>query len=486
MSKPLYDAVVIGSGPNGLAAAITLAQTGRSVLVIEGASTIGGGMRTSELTKPGYLHDHCSAVHPLAVATKFLRSLPLAVHGLEWIRTPISLAHPLDDGSAAVLRRSMAETGLVRRDGRFKPDEGRYQLLMAPLVENWSFIEDVALAPLRLRIPKKPYAIARFGWKAIQPATRLAEEFKSESTKALFAGIAAHSMLPLSERGTSAVALVLAAAGHVAGWPIPRGGSQSIASALASYFQSLGGEIVTNWQVKSLDELPKAPLVMCDIGPHALAQIAGKRLPSSFAKRLRAFKYGPAAFKLDWALAAPIPWISPACREAGTVHVGGSLEQIAESEEKPARGQISQRPFVLVAQQSLFDSTRAPAGRHTGWAYCHVPSGSVFDTTEVAQTTAAIENQVERFAPGFRDRILARSVRTPAQLETENANLVGGDIAGGSTSLIQMVFRPTRWRYRTPAKGVYLCSASTPPGPGVHGLCGYYAAHEAVAAAERK
>jgi phytoene dehydrogenase-like protein len=486
MSKGQYDAVVIGSGPNGLAAAITLAQTGRSVLVIEAAPTIGGGMRTSDLTRPGYLHDHCSAVHPLAVATRFIRSLPLAQHGLEWIHPKIPLAHPLDDGSAAVLRRAISGTGLMRRDGRFTPDEGSYQLLMAPLVEIWDSIESVALGPLRARIPKDPLPLARFGWKAIQPASHLAMRFKSDATKALFAGLAAHSMMPLSARATSAVGLVLALAGHVAGWPIPRGGSQRIACAMASYFQSLGGEIETNWRVTTLDELPEAKLILCDVGPHALADIAGERLPGSFARELRKFRYGAAAFKADWSLAGPIPWTNPACREAGTVHVGGSLPEIVASEAAPARGEISARPFVLVAQQSLFDATRSPDGRQTGWAYCHVPHGAHFDEKGIAAMTAAIEIQIERFAPGFRERILERAVRTPANLEAENPNMVGGDIAGGSTDLRQLFFRPTRQQYRTPVKGLYLCSASTPPGAGVHGLCGYYAASAAIEDDERE
>ncbi len=488
MSKSNYDAVVIGSGPNGLAAAITLARSGRSVLVIEAAPEVGGGLRTSELTLPGYLHDHCSAVHPMAVATGFFRSLPLEQHGLQWIQPKIPLAHPLDDGSAAVLRRSVPETGAVRRDGRFTPDEGSYQWLMAPIVQNWETIESEVLAPPRPRIPPHLRTLVSFGWKAIQPATRLAQEFKSEATKALFSGIAAHSILPLTERGTSAAGLLLAAAGHVAGWPIPRGGSRGIAVALASYFQSLGGEVETGWTVRSLDELPAAPLVLCDTGPHALAEIAGNRLPDSFKNALRRFRYGGAAFKLDWALDGPIPWTNPACREAGTVHVGGSLAEIAASEASlgasPASSEIPKRPFVLVAQQSLFDNTRAPDGRHTGWAYCHVPNGAHFDAKAEAEMAASIENQVERFAPGFKDRILARCVRTPARLEEENPNLVGGDIAGGSMNLRQLLFRPTRRLYGTPAKGLYLCSASTPPGGGVHGLCGYYAALQAIRKAD--
>ncbi len=453
-----YDAIIIGSGPNGLCAAITLAQAGRSVLVVEANSYIGGGLHSAELTEPGFIHDLCSAVHPLAVATSFFRSLPLASQGLEWIQPDLPLAHPLDSGEAAILERSLAVAA---------------RLGIESIVKRWDAIERDVLGPIRM--PRHPLATLPFAFKALQPASLLARwSLHSVESRALFAGLAAHSFLPLSAWGTSAVALVLAAAGQVAGWPIPKGGSRSIALALASYLRSLGGVITTDWRVRSLDELPTAPIILCDTGPHALAQIAGSRLPVAFRRALKRYRYGPAAFKLDWALREPIPWRATACRRAGTIHLGGTLEEIIESESAAARGAHATRPFVLLSQPSLFDSSRAPTGRHTAWAYCHVPNGSNVDMT------APIEAQVERFAPGFRDVILARSARTPADLQRDNANLVGGDIAGGSVDLRQLLFRPTWRQYRTPARGLYLCSASTPPGAGVHGLCGFFAAQAAL------
>jgi phytoene dehydrogenase-like protein len=466
-----YDGIVVGSGPNGLCAAITLAQTGRSVLVVEANSYIGGGLHSAELTEPGFIHDVCSAVHPLAVATSFLPSLPLASHGLTWIQPNLPLAHPLDSGHSAVLD-SLEGTGYVDKDGALHAPEQAYSRLMQRIVRNWRAIEHDFLAPLG--VPQHPLADVHFAVKALLPAALLARSaLASSESRALFAGLAAHSFLPLTDLGTSAVALVLAAAGHREGWPIPMGGSRSIAQALASYFRSLGGEIVTGWQVRSLDELPRAPIVLCDTGPHALAAMA-PRLPAEFQRALKRYRYGAAAFKLDWALREPIPWRNSACRRAGTVHLGGTLEEIIEAERAPAHGRHAAQPFVLLAQPSLFDASRAPSGRHTAWAYCHVPHASKIDMT------AQIEAQVERFAPGFGDVVLARSVRTPADLERANANLVGGDIAGGMTDLRQILLRPT-WRgYRTPVRGLYLCSASTPPGGGVHGLCGYYAAQAAL------
>jgi phytoene dehydrogenase-like protein len=453
-----YDAIVIGSGPNGLCAAITLARAGRSVLVVEANSYIGGGLHSAELTEPGYIHDVCSAVHPLAVATSFFRSLPLTAHGLEWIQPELPLAHPFDSGEAAVLDRSQA---------------GAARLKIEPIVKNWDAIERDILGPLRL--PRHPLATLPFALKALQPASLLARRsFHSVETRALFAGLAAHSFLPLNAWGTSAVALVLAAAAHVAGWPIAKGGSRSIALALASYLRSLGGVITTGWRVRGLDELPSAPIALCDTGPHALAEIGGRRLPAAFQRALKRYRYGAAAFKLDWALREPIPWRNAACHKAGTVHIGGTLEEISESESAPARGEHAARPFVLLSQPSLFDASRAPTGRHTAWAYCHVPNGSHFDMTE------RIEEQIERLAPGFREVILARAVRRPLDLERDNANLVGGDIAGGSVQLRQLLLRPTWRQYRTPTRGLYLCSASTPPGAGVHGLCGFFAAQAAL------
>jgi phytoene dehydrogenase-like protein len=457
-----YDAVVVGSGPNGLCAAITLAQTGRSVLLVEANSYIGGGLHSAELTEPGFIHDVCSAVHPLAVATSFFRSLPLEKYGLQWIQPDLPLAHPLDSGNCAVLDRSLERTG-----------DQSYMRLMRPVVKNWRAIEQDALAPIG--VPHHPFPTGRFGVKALQPASWLARHsLRSVESRALFAGLAAHSFLPLSYWGTSAVALVLGAAGHVAGWPIPMGGSRSIALALAAYLRSLGGEIVTSWRVQSLEELPPAPIILCDVGPHALARIAGARLPLKFGRALENYRYGPAAFKLDWALREPIPWSNAACRRAGTIHLGGTLEEIIASEIAPTQGVHSSRPFVLLSQPSLFDSSRAPQGKHTAWAYCHVPNASNVDMTN------QMEAQIERFAPGFRDTILARSIRTPANLERDNANLVGGDIAGGRANLKQLFLRPTWRNYRTPVRGLYLCSASTPPGAGVHGLCGFFAAQSAI------
>jgi phytoene dehydrogenase-like protein len=468
-----YDAIVVGSGPNGLCAAITLAQTGRSVLVVEANSYIGGGLHSAELTEPGFIHDVCSAVHPLAVATRFFSSLPLQSHGLEWIQPDLPLAHPLDSGHSAVLDQSLERTGYFDSDGALHAPDHAYVQLMRPILKHWRAIERDMLAPIGM--PHHPLATLPFGVKALLAATLMARlALRSDESRALFAGLAAHSFLPLTRLGTSAVALVLGAAGHFAGWPIPMGGSRSIAQALASYLRSLGGVIVTGWQVCSLDELPPAPMILCDTGPHALAEIAGARLPLNFRSALRGYRYGAAAFKVDWALREPIPWRNAACRRAGTVHLGGSLAEIVDAESAPARGLHAAKPFVLLSQPSLFDPSRAPHGKHTAWAYCHVPNGSATDMT------ARIEAQVERFAPGFADVILARAVRSPADLERANANLVGGDITGGEASLRQILFRPT-WRgYRTPARGLYLCSASTPPGAGVHGLCGYYAARAAL------
>jgi phytoene dehydrogenase-like protein len=463
-----YDGVVIGSGPNGLAAAIVLARAGRSVLVLEAAERIGGGLRSEALTLHGYTHDVCSAVHPMAVASPFLRTLPLHEHGLEWIYPRYPLAHPFEDGSAAILDRSIEKTcQLLGGDG------AAYQKLVGPLVERWSLLEDFILGPIGF--PRHPLAVSRFGMHAIQPATRLANSsFKSEAARALFAGLAAHSLMPLESWGTSAVGLVLAALAHGKGWPIAKGGSQRIADALASYLNSLGGEIVTGVRVRSQKELPPCKVILCDISPRGLLEIAAESFPASYRRALTKFQYGPGVFKVDWALRGPIPWRARECAEAGTVHLGGTLAEIARSERECWRDQISEPPFVLLSQSSLFDPSRAPAGRHTAWAYCHVPTGSEVDMTE------RIEAQVERFAPGFRVLILARSTRAPAQMERENANLVGGSISGGANSLLQLFLRPTPRLYSTPVKGLFLCSASTPPGGGVHGMCGYHAATRAL------
>jgi phytoene dehydrogenase-like protein len=467
--KTKYDGIVIGSGPNGLSAAIVLARAGRSVLVLEAENQIGGGARTAALTLPGYLHDLGSAVHPMAVASPFLRTLPLHEHGLEWTHSPLPLAHPFDDGSAAILHHSLEQTC-----HSLGADGVGYAKLVGPVVTKWNLLEDDILGPLRL--PSHPLAFALFGLSAVQPsAFRAKSVFKSEPGRALFAGLAAHSARPLDTLGTSAIGLVLAAVSHVKGWPIPKGGSQSITNALASYLRSLGGEIETGVRVQSLKELPASNLVLCDLSPRGLLDIAGNSLSGSYKSALEKFQYGPGVFKVDWALDGPIPWTAHHCSQAGTIHIGGTLDEIAHSERACWRDETSEKPFILLSQPSLFDPTRAPKGRHTAWAYCHVPSGSEVDMT------ARIEAQVERFAPGFRDLILARSTRSPAQIQHENANLVGGNVTGGANSLRQLLLRPTYRFYTTPAKGLYLCSASTPPGGGVHGMCGYHAATRALA-----
>jgi phytoene dehydrogenase-like protein len=465
-----YDAVVVGAGPNGLAAAIMLARAGHSVCVFESAATVGGGMRTQSLTLPGFEHDVCSAVHPLAAGSPFFRSLPLADYGLEWIHPWAALAHPLADGSAVLLERSLEATA-----SGLGPDAATYRRLMGPLVRDWDGIAHDILGPLRP--PRHPVALARFGLHAIRSAAGLATgTFAGEQARALFAGIAAHGMLPLEQPPSAAFGLVLAIAGHAVGWPIPRGGSQRLADALATYLRALGGEIMTGREIRALDELPPARAVLCDVTPRQLLRLAGDRLPEPYRQRLRRFRYGPGVCKVDWALDGPIPWTAAVCARAATVHVGGTLAQIAASERDAWEGRTAQRPFVLVTQPSLFDTTRAPEGRHTAWAYCHVPHGSAVDMT------ARIEAQIERFAPGFGTRILARHTLTAPDLEHYNANYIGGDINGGVQDLWQLVTRPTIQPvpYATPVHGLYLCSSSTPPGGGVHGMCGYFAARWAM------
>jgi phytoene dehydrogenase-like protein len=458
--------VVVGSGPNGLAAAIALARAGRSVLVLEGAETLGGGLRSQALTLPGFVHDVCSAIHPLGAGSPFFRSLPLADHGLEWIQPDVPLAHPLDDGTAAVLDRSLEATG-----AGLEADGGAWRSLFDPIVRGWERLAPEILGPLH--VPRHPLALARFGWTAVRSASGLAESrFQGERARALFAGLAAHSVLPLDRPATAAVGLVLGALAQVVGWPMPRGGSQRFADALASFLRSLGGEILTAARVERLEDLPPARTILFDVTPSQLLKIAGSRLPASYRRTLEAYRYGPGVFKLDLALSGPVPWRAHACRRAGTVHVGGALAEIAEGEAAVWRGDHPERPYVLVAQQSLFDPTRAPAARHTLWAYCHVPSGSTTDMT------ARIEAQVERFAPGFRDLIVGRSAMGPRDMEARNPNYVGGDIGGGVQDLGQLFKRPV-WSftpYRTPLSGLYICSSSTPPGGGVHGLCGSHAA----------
>ena len=452
---------MIGTGPNGLTAAIMLAQAGRTVTVYEGAATVGGGTRSAELTLPGFVHDVCSAVHPMAACSPVFGGFPLALHGLEWIHSEAPLAHPLDDGSAVMLERSIEVTASnLGGDGR------AWTRVFGPLAGAWRSLRHDILAPA-LRVPAFPIRMARFGLDAFRPAAPFARsKFAGPRAQALFAGMAAHAVLPLEEPLSAAFGLVLGAIGHAVGWPIPRGGAQRIAGALAAYLASLGGKIVTNSPITSL---PDAPLVLCDVTPRQYVALAGTRLPDEFRRTLESYRYGPGAFKMDWALDGPIPWRALECARAATVHLGGTLEEIAAWESG-----FEGAPFVILAQPSLFDATRAPAGKHTAWAYCHVPNGSKKDMTE------AIEAQIERFAPGFRGRILARSVLDPAALEARNPNLVGGDVGGGAIDWRQFFFRPSPRLYGTPLAGVYLCSSSTPPGGGVHGMCGYHAVQRAL------
>ncbi|MBE7174299.1 MAG: NAD(P)/FAD-dependent oxidoreductase [Williamsia sp.] len=469
MDKKEYDAVVVGSGPNGLAAAIVLQQQGLRVLVVEAKSTIGGGLRTAELTLPGFQHDVCSAIHPMAASSPLFKTWPLEKWGLEFIYPALAAAHPFDDGSAAVLSRSLEET--IRGLGKDGPV---YKRLIGPVVKDWDLLAPEILAPFH--IPKHPFVMGAFGLKALQAATWLSKRFSTQQGRGLFGGMAAHSIQPLSNVATSAIALVLMAAGHTGDWPVPRGGAQKIADALAAFFLSLGGKIEVNFPVKSLQQLPSSHAVLFDITPRQLLQIAGHQFSSLYKWQLEKYRYGMGVFKVDWALDAPIPFTADACRRAGTIHIGNTFEEIALSEQQSAAGKLTEKPFVLLAQQSLFDPDRVPAGKHTAWAYCHVPNGSTADRT------AVIEQQIERFAPGFRERILQRHVMNTEQVEAYNANYIGGDINGGVIDIRQLFTRPAlRWSpYKTSAKGLYICSSSTPPGGGVHGMCGYHAAKKVL------
>jgi phytoene dehydrogenase-like protein len=467
-------ACVIGAGPNGLAAAIVLAQAGLQVDVLEAKSTPGGAARTLELTLPGFRHDFGSAVFPLGAGSPFFSSLPLIDHGLEWIHSPAPLAHPLDDGTAVMLERDLDAT----RDS-LGIDGPAWDKLMRPFVERWTEFASEILRPVSF-IPKYPWLMARFGMVALQPAQAVARRFREQRTRALFAGLAAHSFLSLDEPLSAAFAIMMAVPAHAVGWPIPRGGAQSLTNALCGFLSTFGSKVITSSPVESFSALANYDPLLCDLTPRQLAKVGGERLSDSYKRRLTKFRYGAAVFKVDYALNAPIPWKASACSRAATVHLGGSFEEIAAAEKAVRIGHVADRPFVLLAQPSLFDSSRAPAGKHTAWAYCHVPNGSRVNMLE------KLEDQIERFAPGFRECILARRVFCPADLESMDANLVGGDIGGGVMDIRQFLFRPTWRHYATSARDIYICSASTPPGGGVHGMCGYHAAKMALSKLDRQ
>jgi phytoene dehydrogenase-like protein len=468
------DVVIIGSGPNGLSAAILLAQAGASVLVLEARSTLGGGMRSAALTLPGFLHDVCSAVHPMGALSPYWRQLPLEAHGLRWLRPRASVAHPLDDGPAVLLQRP-----LEAMTSELGADQEAYARLVTPFLRHPHALLEDAMAPLGL--PRHPLLLSRFGLYAVRSATGLARRFSGPRARALLAGCAAHSILPLERPLTGALALLFLITGHVEEWPVAAGGSEAIAGALAGLLRSLGGRIETDVSVRSAADLPAARAFLFDTSPAQLASICEDILPPCYVRRLRRFRYGPGAFKLDWALAGSVPWRDPRCLEASTVHVGGTLEEISASEAAVWRGEHPERPFVLLCQQSEFDPSRAPPGKQTGWAYCHVPAGSTSDMTN------HVEAQIERFAPGFRERILARHVTTPADLERYNPNYAGGAITGGVADFAQLFTRPVARLdpYSTPHPRLFICSASSPPGGGVHGMCGYHAAKSALRRLER-
>jgi phytoene dehydrogenase-like protein len=465
-----YDAVIVGSGPNGLAAAIRLAQEGLSVCVLEQAETPGGGVRSAELTLPGCVHDVCSAVHPLAANSPFFRTLGLERHGVSWITPPLALAHPFDDASAAVLATDIEQTA-----GSLDSDGPAYAQLLEPLVSSWHDIDEAVLGPLRL--PDRPLKMARFGWVALKSAAGLvSNRFRDKKARGLWAGLAAHSMLPLESVPSSGIAVVLAIQAHKVGWPFPKGGAGRITAALVGHLQSLGGVLETSRRIIRLSDLPPARAVLFDLSPKPLLAIAGESFPEPYRRRLSRYRYGMGVFKLDLLIEGEIPFVAPECRRAGTVHLGATFEEIAEAERAVSEGLHPDRPFVLLSQPGVFDPSRAPEGLQPVWAYCHVPLGSHGDMTE------AIENQVERFAPGFRKRIVARASMTATDFETYNPNYVGGDINGGAQDWTQLFSRPVLSfsPYSTPAAGLYICSSSTPPGGGVHGMCGYHAANAAL------
>lgn len=465
-----YDAVVIGSGPNGLSAAIELARQGAQTLVVEGAASMGGGTRTTALTLPGFHHDFCSAVHPTGILSPFWKQLPLAQFGLEWIPAKASVAHPLDDQDAVLLNQSIAQT-----QANLGPDGQAWAKMLGPFVPRANELLADSLKPLG--IPKHPLLLARFGLKAVWPATILSNcLFKSDRAKALFAGCAAHSVLPLDKAFSSAIGLMFAVMGHVVDWPVAKGGSQAITEALAAYFRSLGGEIQLNTWIQSFDQLPPAQRYFFDTDPLQLAKIAADVLPSSYIRRLKKYNFGPGVFKVDYALSASIPWRDPRCLKASTVHVGGTIAEIAASEKAAWQAKETDRPFVMVCQQSEFDPSRAPEGQHTGYAYCHVPRASTRDWAPI------IDNQIERFAPGFKDIILAKKATSPIDFQSYNPNYVGGAITGGAADITQLFTRPVARLnpYSTPHPKIFICSASTPPGGGVHGMCGYHAVQLAL------
>ncbi|TGL64633.1 phytoene desaturase family protein [Leptospira sarikeiensis] len=461
-----YDVCIIGSGPNGLAAASVLANSGLSVIVLEASDTIGGGLRTKELTLPGFLHDVCSAAHPMGILSPYLKTLPLKEHGLEWIEPEASVAHPLDGEAAVLLKLSLEETA-----ENLGKDKKSYIKLLSPFLKNPEGLLKDALAPLG--IPDHPFLLARFGLLGLRPAKSIANSyFKEERAKALFAGCAGHSIFPLEKLLSGALGLLFSLTGHVRSWPVVKGGSQMIAKSMESYLKTLGVKIKTNYKVSNLSQLPKVRAIVFDTSPDQLGSVAGNTLSSSYINRISSYNYGPGVFKMDWALDGPIPWKDPRCLEASTVHVGGTLAEISRSESDVWKGKHSDKPYMLVVQQSQFDPTRAPKGKHTGYAYCHVPSRSTKDLTEI------LENQIERFAPGFKDRILAKHSMNTSDFYKYNLNYIGGAITGGAADLPQAFLRPIAKinPYTTPNPHIFLCSASTPPGGGVHGMCGYYAA----------
>jgi phytoene dehydrogenase-like protein len=469
MHKNEYDAIVIGSGPNGLAAAIAMQQQGLSVLLIEGRNEVGGGLRSKELTLPGFMHDICSAIHPMAVTSPFFSQLPLERFGLSYLYPAIDAAHPFDDGTAAALYPSLEKTASL-----LGTDRKVYEQLFRPLLKDFKGLTEDILGPLQF--PKHPLTLAKFGLKALPSAMQLAKRFKTREARGLFGGVAAHAIQPLTNIATAAIGLVLMLNSHAGGWPAPRGGAKALAGALGDYFISLGGEIVTGTYVHALKELPPSRAVLLDVTPRQLLKIAGDRFTSFYKWQLQRYRYGMGVFKVDWALDGPTPFTAAACREAGTIHLGNTIEEIAANEQRTVDGHHPDQPYTLFVQQSIFDDTRAPEGKHTAWAYCHVPNGSTKDMT------AAIENQVERFAPGFKDLIIGRHVMNTADMEAYNPNYIGGDINGGILDITQLYTRPAiRWSpYTTPAKGIYVCSSSTPPGGGIHGMCGYHAARKAL------